>query len=216
MFLKNINQVEVDMAKKVQNLSHINYVILIKSMEQKNGFKAWNAYVAKNYASRLDDTWINLEFLNFQGFNLRGANLSQVSFTGSRLLESDLSGTDKVLNNLQNVHFRECDLRGANLSFAVLSGSSFTDATLVDEDGSNQTNLMNAILDLSTWERAYVIAQQLARAHIRGARNIDPAIAEKVAKLLYRSLTSGGNPDEKAVGEIESNDTPLPKATPLV
>ena len=215
------------MAKKVENVSHLNYVVLIQSMLQKNGYKAWNTYVEKHFRKSKSHPetgfpTINLKFLNFENFDLRGADLSYVDFTGSYMMSCNISGSEAVLNPLKGTIFDRCDLRDADLSRTLLVDASFFDATLINNDLTGATNLKNAVLKGSNWEQAYVASDQLAQAHIRGVRNLSPEVARDIADDIYHSLVKPAKPEEKGnpnittSGEIESSNTPLPEAAPIV
>lgn len=215
------------MAKQPENLPHFNYLVLVQSMEQNNGFKAWNSYVNKYFGSgKLSDRpHIALRHLNFENFDLRGARLSGTDFTGSRMVSCNMSGTATSLNPLRDVIFDYCDLRDTDLTYALLTNSSFVGATLINEDLTGAAQLKNANLKGSSWDQAYVASLQLSQAHIRGVKNIDPEVAREIADDIYNSLTKKpqneefsekGNPDRTTSGMIDDSKTPIPEPSPLV
>ncbi len=217
---------------KPENLSYLNYVLLVKSMGHKDNYRVWNSF-AKKFLATHNGHYIKLTYMNFEDFDLRNADLRCVDFTGSRLVNCNLSGTSSALKNLTGSIFDYGDLRSANLSHALLAEASFISATLIDANGSDPAQLKNAVMNNSNWERARVTSDQLSLTHIHGVKNINPETAKEIVTALYQSLIkkdkakkpeqavhitqeSQGSPNVLVSGEIIGHDTPLPSPSPFV
>jgi hypothetical protein len=124
--------------------------------------------------------------VQWQGCDLRQADLSGANLTGANLINADLSNATLTDANLSNATLTDATLTDANLSNATL-----TDATLTDADLRNAI-LSRAILSLANLSRA-----NLSRANLRGTNLIfanlsganlsDATLTD--ANLAYATLT---------------------------
>jgi uncharacterized protein YjbI with pentapeptide repeats len=193
--------------KPMPNAAFQNYVELVRSYQQNNSFRSWNAYREKKLKGKNPD----LSYQNFEGFDLRGANLKGVDFTGSRLRRANLSGSDTVFNDLTRTVFNSADLVEAKLSNTVLRESSFIEADLrEDKDGKNAI-LDNAILEGSNWNKADVIPEQLATTNVYGAKNLNLEMARIMMKLIMKSLAPSSVGANSTAGK---NSVPPPPPAP--
>ena len=156
---------------------------LIRSSENNNGHKEWNAWRAQNR-----DYIINLHSVDLRNADLSGAHLYSVDLRRSDLSDADLSGANLSEANLEGVNLSNTNLTHANLVRACLNEAKLFLANLsganlskvycrrANLSGANLTkvDLSRATLDYTDFSEASLSEANLSetyseRAKFRGA-----------------------------------------------
>ena len=142
------------------------------------GSEAWNKWRATHRRVVPDLREANLYKGDFQGANLRDADLSQANLMEADLHQADLRGANLSRANLSRVNFREADLCQAdlwgsrlwkaNLSKADLRGANLDRADLVEADLS-QADLNAARLGQANLIGANLMGANLGQADLKKA-----------------------------------------------
>ena len=141
---------------RVINQEELNEMIEKHEEWVKNDTKGEQLVLVYSNLDNLNFNWRNLKGAILSDCSLKftsfiGANLSKVDLNGSNLKYSNLNGSDLGFADLSNcdltntiiekVNFKETNLNFSNLAFSSLKGSKLTEALLYE------TNLFYAIVD---------------------------------------------------------------------
>ena len=101
-----------------------------------------------------------LEFMDFSGANLKRLSLGGMDFEGSNLRRAELERAD-----LRGADFESTDLRGANLNETRVDGANFDHADLRGADLSNATGATPDQLKLACLDATTILPKAMTLAH---------------------------------------------------
>jgi len=106
-------------------------------------------------------------------FPLFGANLEEVSLSGTDFYGVDLENANLKGADLRGANFHYANLKKANLSEADLTAANFRRANLKEAnmEGANLTltNFCEACLERASFKGAFLMATSFVRANVKGA-----------------------------------------------
>ncbi len=191
----------------IESQSFPRYAPLLRAMPS-----AFWQYVIAN------STNADLQALDLNGINLRGADLSEViladlDLTGGNLRNANLSRAD-----LTDTHLPNANMEGANLQEATLLGSNMRQAKLSDANLEN-ANIESAIFNGADLSRAnFLDATFSGRISMRRATLTDVGLSPTQLQALkltaaQRSQLGGGEQDgDENEGGENFGAGPVPKA----
>ncbi len=166
---------------------------------------------------------INLQHFNFRGASLNGAHLEGSDLRGAHFAGAYLSGANLEGANLTGANFQLADLDGARLEGAFLQGACLEWADLqgahlegADLTGANMkgakfvkahmegANLERGLLQGSSLEEAYLEGVNLTGCDLRGASFSGARIraSEKAVSIRTIQYYSDQGPKEKKIASV--------------
>ena len=200
IFKNKVNTIYLEVIKLLSD-DEINKLALAnkKKLTAANLIKSIQASIYTHYESEKERRDAQFTILNFQGMNLKNADLTGVNLAGANLENANLADANLENANLANANLintvlidaslintvligaslKNADLVGANLLYANLENAYLKNAYLKNADLA-VTNLHYANLENANLENACLKNADLENANFGKAKNIPDWIKDKL------------------------------------